>query len=50
MEDKEPLKGVVESWTDEVISNVGKSSFIEVNVMFNGEMFLGSHATVGDSD
>jgi len=50
LEDKEPLEGMVESWTGEVISNGGKSNFIEVNVMFNGAMFLGSHATVGDSD
>lgn len=50
MKDKEPSKGMVESWTDEGISNVGESNFVEVNVMFNWAMFLGSHATVGDSD
>lgn len=49
LEDKESLKGIVESWTDEGISNIGKSNFVEVNVMFAWSMFLGAHATVGDS-
>lgn len=45
-EDKEPLKGMVECWTDEGISNVGKSNSVEANKMFE----WGAHATVGDSD
>lgn len=50
LEDKEPLKGMVESWTDEGISNVGKSNFVEVNVTFDWAMFWEAHATIGDSD
>ncbi len=49
-EGKESLKGMVESWTDEAISNVGKSNFVEVSVMFDWAMFWGAHATIGDSD